>query len=128
MCCRSSSRASKEEHARLREEADAPAPHVTAGERPQPGHLPVGKVVPWFIVAFLLLATLHTLNLIPTAALAPSATVANRLTILSMAALGLGVDVRVVAHAGGRVTGAVVASLVLLGGVSLALIHGLGVL
>ena len=113
---------------RLREETDEPAPHVTAGDRPQPGHLPVHKVVPWFIVAFLALATLHTLNLVPAAALAPTATIANVLTILSMAALGLGVDVRVVARAGGRVTGAVVASLLLLGGVSLLLIHALGVL
>ena len=113
---------------RLREEADEPAPHVTAGDRPRPGALPVGKVVPWFIVAFLALATLHSLNLIPAAALAPTATIANVLTILSMAALGLGVDVRVVARAGGRVTAAVVASLLLLGGVSLGLIHALGVL
>ena len=113
---------------RLREETDEPAPHVTAGDRPQPGHLPVHKVVPWFIVAFLALATLHTLNLIPAVALAPTATLANVLTILSMAALGLGVDVRVVARAGVRVTGAVVASLLVLGAVSLALIHGLGVL
>ena len=43
------------------------------------------------------------------------------------AALGLGVDVRVVARAAGRVTTAVCGSLVLLGLVSFALIHGLGV-
>ena len=106
---------------RLREDTDEPAPHVTAGDRPVPGHLPLHKVVPWFIVAFLGLATLHTLNLIPSAALPITATIANVLTILSMAALGLGVDVRVVARAGARVTGAVVASLLVLGGVSFAL-------
>lgn len=44
-----------------------------------------------------------------------------------MAALWLGVDVRVVAQAGARVTAALVATLLLLSGVSLALIHGLGV-
>jgi uncharacterized membrane protein YadS len=44
-----------------------------------------------------------------------------------MAALGLGVDVRVVARAGGRVTGAVVISLLTLGAISLGLIHLLGV-
>ncbi|MDX7952363.1 putative sulfate exporter family transporter [Lichenihabitans sp. Uapishka_5] len=113
---------------RLRDDTDEPAPQVTAGDRPQPGHLPVHKLMPWFIVAFLALATLHTLNLIPAVVLAPTAMLANVLTILSMAALGLGVDVRVVARAGGRVTGAVVASLALLGGVSFVLIHGLGVL
>ena len=61
--------------------------------------------MPWFILAFLALATLHTLDLIPVMALPPTASLANLLTILSMAALGLGVDVRVVARAGLRVTG-----------------------
>ncbi len=112
---------------RLREETDEVAPHVTAGDRPAPGHVSIHKVVPWFIIAFLALATLHSLALIPAAALAPTASLANVLTILSMAALGLGVDVRVVARAGGRVTAAVCGSLALLGLVSFALIHGLGV-
>ncbi len=110
---------------KLREETDAPA--VTAGDRPVTGQIALHKVVPWFILAFLGLATLHTLNLIPGAALAPTAWIANVLTILSMAALGLGVDVRVVARAGGRVTAAVCASLLLLGILSFALIHGIGV-
>ena len=44
-----------------------------------------------------------------------------------MAALGLGVDVRVVAQAGLRVTGAVTLSLVVLGAISLGLIRLLGV-
>ncbi len=39
-----------------------------------------------------------------------------------MAALGLGVDVRTVAKAGGRVTAAVILSLIVLGGISFALI------
>ena len=112
---------------RLREETDEAAPHVTAGDRPAPGHVSIHKVVPWFIVAFLALATLHSLALIPAGALVQTASLANVLTILSMAALGLGVDVRVVARAGGRVTAAVCGSLVLLGLVSFALIHGLGV-
>ena len=46
--------------------------------------------------------------------------------VVSMAALGLGVDVRSVAKAGARVTLAVVASLVALGAVSLGLIRVLG--
>ncbi|HEX4767190.1 MAG TPA: putative sulfate exporter family transporter [Lichenihabitans sp.] len=112
---------------RLREETDEPVPAVTAGDRPKPGHLALHRIVPWFVVAFLGLATLRTLDLIPAAALAPTAWIANVLTILSMAALGLGVDVRVVARAGGRVTAAVCASLLLLGILSFALIHGLGV-
>ncbi len=61
--------------------------------------------------------------MIPQAALPPIAATANVLTtIVSMAALGLGVDVRSVAGAG-RVTLAVVASLIALTAVSLCLIQ-----
>ncbi len=112
---------------RLEEETDEAAPAVTALDRPNAGRIALHRVIPWFILAFLALATLHTLDLIPAAALPPTASLANLLTILSMAALGLGVDVRVVARAGLRVTSAVTASLLALGGVSLALIHGLGI-
>ena len=59
--------------------------------------------------------------------LGPIKNVAAFLTTVSMAALGLGVDVRVVALAGVRVTAAVTLSLVVLGGISLALIRLLGV-
>ncbi len=51
------------------------------------------------------------------------AATANALTIVSMAALGLGVDVRSVVKAGPRVTLAVVASLAALTAVSLGLIR-----
>lgn len=108
---------------RLREATDEPAPTVTAGDRPAPGHIALHRLVPWFILAFLLLATLRSLDAIPAAALAPAATLTNVLTILSMAALGLGVDVRVVARAGMRVTTAVTLSLLALGGLSFGLIH-----
>ncbi len=52
--------------------------------------------------------------------------IATLLTVVSMAALGLGVDVRTVAKAGGKVTTAVVLSLLGLGAISvslLALLH-----
>jgi uncharacterized membrane protein YadS len=51
---------------------------------------------------------------------------ANGLTVISMAALGLGTDMRVVAKAGGRVTAAVTLSLAVLGALSLGLIRWLG--
>jgi uncharacterized membrane protein YadS len=60
--------------------------------------------------------------LVPTVAIAPISHIATLLTVVSMAALGLGVDVRVVAKAGGRVTTAVVLSLLGLGAISLALL------
>lgn len=81
------------------------------------------RVVPWFILGFLALMGLRSADLVPAAALAPAADMAGLLTVLSMAALGLGVDVRVVAQAGARVTAAVCLSLVALGLISLALIH-----
>jgi uncharacterized membrane protein YadS len=112
---------------RMRAETDEPAPHLAAGDRPRPGRPPLHKLVPWFIVGFLALAALRSMNLLPQALLAPAALLANLLTIISMAALGLGTDLRMVARAGTRVIAAVTLSLVLLGGVSLALIRVLGI-
>ncbi len=108
---------------RLRDEADETAPHVTAGDRPKRGRPALHQLVPWFIVAFLLVATLRSLGLIPAPLLAPTASLASALTTVSMAALGLGVDVRVVARAGLRVSLAVTLSLIVLGAISLGLIH-----
>jgi len=110
---------------RLREEPDEAEPAVTAGDRPAPGRTPIHHLVPWFIIGFLILATLRSSGLIPTIVLGPIAQAANLLTIISMAALGLGVDIRVVAQAGGRVTAAVTISILLLAAISLGLIIGL---
>lgn len=81
------------------------------------------ELVPWFILGFLIVAAIRSFGLIPQAMLVPLATTASLLTTVSMAALGLGVDVRVVASAGVRVTAAVTASLVILGLISLGLIR-----
>ena len=107
----------------LREEPDEMSPHVTTGDRPVPGRLPLHHLLPWFIVGFLMMAVLRSIDMIPHAALAPMGTVSTLLTVVSMAALGLGVDVRTVAQAGGRVTVTVVLSLAVLGAISLTLIH-----
>ncbi|MCH8686402.1 putative sulfate exporter family transporter [Sphingosinicellaceae bacterium A1X5R2] len=110
---------------RLREETDEPAPHVTAGERPAAGRPALHHLVPWFILGFLALAALRSLGLVPDAVIAPAGAIATFLTVVSMAALGLGVDVHTVASAGGRVTAAVVLSLLVLGAISLTLILAL---
>ena len=81
------------------------------------------ELVPWFIIGFLIVAAFRSFGLIPQAMLVPLATTASLLTTVSMAALGLGVDIRVVASAGVRVTAAVTASLVILGLISLGLIR-----
>jgi uncharacterized membrane protein YadS len=49
------------------------------------------------------------------------------MTIVAMAALGLGVSIRAVASAGTRVTGTVTISLLLLCAISLGLIRALGI-
>ncbi|WP_424135751.1 YeiH family protein [Roseomonas chloroacetimidivorans] len=111
---------------RLREAPATPG-EVVAGDRPVPKRPPLSRLVPWFIIGFLGLAALRSLGLVPEVLLGPAAIVATALTIISMAALGLGVDVRTVARSGGRVTAAAIASLLVLGGISLGLIHLLGV-
>ncbi|WP_336490509.1 YeiH family protein [Methylobacterium nigriterrae] len=102
-------------------------PREGATSKPRPGRLGFAKLVPWFILGFLGLATLRSVGLIPDAASQPVTQLAGFLTVVSMAALGLGVDVRVLARVGGRVTLAVTGSLVILLAVSLTLIWSLGI-
>ena len=81
------------------------------------------EIVPWFIVGFVIVAIVRSLGLLSGDTVALLTTMSAVLTTVSMAALGLGVDVRVVAGAGVRVTAAVTASLLVLGLISFALIH-----
>lgn len=111
---------------RLHDETDEAAPHLTAGDRPRQAGLPLHRLVPWFIIGFLGLATLRSLGMVPHAMLQPASWTASLLTVVSMAALGLGTDLRVAARAGGRVTAVVVLSLLALGLLSLGLIRLLG--
>ena len=100
--------------------------HVPAGEFvasvPVLKRLDLAHLVPWFIMGFLALVACRSLGLVPVAAIAPIGRIATLLTVVSMAALGLGVDVRTVAKAGGRVTAAVVLSLLGLGAISFTLL------
>jgi uncharacterized integral membrane protein (TIGR00698 family) len=79
--------------------------------------------VPWFVPAFLIFAGLRSAGLIPQAAAAPIAATAGVLTIFSMAALGLNVDLRLLARIGPRVTAAVTLSLAFLIAISLVVIR-----
>ena len=81
------------------------------------------RLVPWFILGFLALAALRSFAIVPAELAAPIGRITTFLTIVSMAALGLGVDVRILARVGGRVTAAVTLSLLLLLVMSIALIH-----
>lgn len=79
--------------------------------------------VPWFILGFLALGTLRTVGAVPDAAVPVLAAATSLLTLLSMAALGLGVDLRSILRAGGRVALTASLSLALLALASLALIR-----
>jgi uncharacterized integral membrane protein (TIGR00698 family) len=83
------------------------------------------QIVPWFIIGFLLLAGLRSFEVLPADWAAPLLKVAGLLTTISMAALGLGVDVRVIGRVGGRVTAAVTLSLLLLMVISFFVAHSL---
>ncbi len=91
------------------------------------GPLNLHRLVPWFILSFLALAGIRSTGWLPAPLLAPTASAASILTVVSMAALGLEVDVRVVARAGGRVIAVVTVSLLALGAISFGLIHLLGI-
>ena len=98
------------------------APRLPGGAR---GKTTVGffRLVPWFILGFLALSVLRSLDIVPATMIGPLTAVTGFLTVVSMAALGLGVDVRVLATVGGRVTAAVTLSLLLLLAISIGLVH-----
>jgi uncharacterized integral membrane protein (TIGR00698 family) len=100
------------------------AGHASPSARPG---LSFNRLVPWFIVGFLGLALLRSLGLIPDPVLKAVLPTATLLTVVAMAALGLGVDLKVLGRVGGRVTLAVTLSLLVLMGISLGLIRLLGV-
>jgi uncharacterized integral membrane protein (TIGR00698 family) len=102
---------------------EAPVEGRAAGDRPKAAGPRLHELVPWFIIGFLLVAAARSLGLIPQPFVPPLAATAAVLTTVSMAALGLGVDVRIVAKAGARVTLAVTISLVVLGVISFCLIR-----
>ena len=81
------------------------------------------RLLPWYIVGFLVLAILRTLGAIAEPLVAAIAQAADLLTLMAMAGLGLGVDFRSLRQAGGRVTLAVSLSLSMLTLLSLAAIR-----
>jgi uncharacterized integral membrane protein (TIGR00698 family) len=94
----------------------------TAGDRVDRRRPRLGELVPWFIIGFLIVLAIRSMGLIPQNIVPAITGLAALLTTVAMAALGLGVDVRVVARTGVHVTLAVVASLIVLGLMSYGLI------
>ncbi len=84
-------------------------------------------LLPWFVLSFLALGLLRTVGLIPDGISADAKTVSNALMIVSMVALGMGVDFAAVKTVGPRVFATVVLSILFLGTLSLGLIFLLGI-
>jgi uncharacterized integral membrane protein (TIGR00698 family) len=76
------------------------------GGKGSPARLPLRHLVPWFIVGFFGMMVARSFDLIPHMALGPFKQVSTTLTIVSMAALGLSVNLRTVLASGGRVLAA----------------------
>jgi uncharacterized integral membrane protein (TIGR00698 family) len=91
------------------------------------GRVAIGRLVPWFIVGFLLLAAVRATGVVPAGAVEMARRISGALTIVAMAALGLGVDLRVLGRVGGAVTATALGALALLLGISVALVRGLGI-
>lgn len=92
---------------------------LTMGDRER-GHLSITRLVPWFILGFLGMMGLRSLDLIPHFALEPIHGASTALTLIAMGALGLMVNIRTLAHAGGRVLASGVLSLLTLATISMA--------
>jgi len=76
------------------------------GSRRGAARPPLAMLLPWFIVGFLLTMLARSLGVLPEATLAPLQQASSLLTLVSMAALGLSVDLRAVLSSGGRVLAA----------------------
>lgn len=95
---------------------------VVAG-RASGGRLPpLSRLVPWFVIGFIVFALARSLGFLPEILLPPIATLAGVLMVLAMAGLGLGVDVRALAAAGPRVSAVVTSSLLLLAAMALGIV------
>jgi uncharacterized membrane protein YadS len=84
------------------------------------------RLVPWFVLGFVVLALLRSVGVIPDQASNVAKLIAGWLMIAAMAALGLSVDVRSVRKVGMRVALAVSGSLCTLIILALGLIRTLG--
>ncbi len=106
----------------------APAPHAdasTIGERTGRRAFTLARALPWFIIGFLVMAALRSTGTIPPDLASKLKSVSGWLTVLAMAALGLGVDLRALRKVGAPVILTVSLSLAALVAMSVALIRAL---
>lgn len=107
--------------------------HTTIGNANRIANAPAAtpalltQFIPWFIIGFLGLAGLRATGWISPRVVHVTQTASSLLTLLAMAALGLGCDIRAIMRAGAAIAGTVVSSLVVLLVLSIALIHLLAI-
>jgi uncharacterized integral membrane protein (TIGR00698 family) len=101
--------------------------HRLPGEGGTAPRLALSRILPWFILAFLGLATLRSASLIPEPAVVSAVVIAKVLTVVAMAALGLGVDLSAMRQVGARITACVTVSLAALTLFSVAVTWLIGV-
>ena len=84
-----------------------------------------GALVPWFVVGFLLAGALRSVGLVTPGAGEAARNGARLLTVLAMAAIGLGVDVRALRRVGPRVAATVTGSLAVMVVLALVIVRSL---
>jgi uncharacterized integral membrane protein (TIGR00698 family) len=84
------------------------------------------RYVPWFVSGFVIMAVLRTVGIIPDSIGGHAQDISKLLTIAAMAALGFGVDVRIIRNTGGRIAAVVCGLLILLVAMGLVLIKTFG--
>lgn len=89
----------------------------------QGGKIRLTQIAPWFIIGFVVLLLARSCDLLPHVLLTPSQQVSGFFTTLSMAALGLQVNVRSVLASGGRVLAAGSLSIVVLTAIAFMALH-----
>jgi uncharacterized integral membrane protein (TIGR00698 family) len=90
-------------------------------------HIALGRVLPWFILGFLGLATARSTGVLPGMVVEPLRELSRWLTIAAMAALGLEVPLQAVRRVGAAVIATVVLSLLVLIALSTVFIRGFGI-
>ncbi|AGF74050.1 putative integral membrane protein [Bartonella australis AUST/NH1] len=86
-------------------------------------HLRLHTLVPWFIMGFIVMMLARSSELIPESALTPIKFITQLFTVISMAALGLGVNLHSLKDAGWRVIITSICSILVLGVLTLTLIE-----
>ena len=92
------------------------------GQKPK-----LSTLLPWFVTGFLCLGALRSLGIIPDAVSVDAKWASSLLMVVSMAGLGMGVDIAAVRSVGPRIFATVVLSILFLGTLSLGLIRLLGI-